>query len=436
MTRLLLLAWLVLTGPVWAGLYYSGEVYAELPSRWRGFLLDQRALRQIAVKPIGTSPASLLRLRYEQEAARLSKTAGERKLTADEASDLGALYLRLGETAKALEVLRPAQRAHPSHFKLAANLGTAWQMQGDLVQAAAALEQAVRLAPGKLLKAEQLHLKLVRLRQRERPGAQALDALFEVRFVGPRGVYQAGMLASEQRKNLPAGAIAQVQQLALWLPGDARLLWLLAELANAHGDVGIAAAILDGCVLEFGLRSEELQAHRKILRVAADALAKKPGPGEKKEHEEHASLFKPRSTRPLVSKTGLAALPAIDPRGVNNLAWEVIAETTVDRQARPTFASYLRDLDGKQVRLRGYMQPLGENTDLGAFMMIEHPIGCWFCEMPELTHIVLVELPEGKSGRFTRERVRVQGKLLLNATDPENFLYTIRDAKVQEDQGE
>ena len=30
-----------------AGLYYSGEAIAELPAQWRGFLLDQRALRQI-----------------------------------------------------------------------------------------------------------------------------------------------------------------------------------------------------------------------------------------------------------------------------------------------------------------------------------------------------------------------------------------------------
>ena len=31
--------------PAWAGLYYSGENYASLPSQWRGYLLDQRALR-------------------------------------------------------------------------------------------------------------------------------------------------------------------------------------------------------------------------------------------------------------------------------------------------------------------------------------------------------------------------------------------------------
>ncbi|MFO0841608.1 MAG: hypothetical protein U0797_04295 [Gemmataceae bacterium] len=137
-----------------------------------------------------------------------------------------------------------------------------------------------------------------------------------------------------------------------------------------------------------------------------------------------------------MSKAGLAALPAIDPKGTTALPWEVLAETTVDRQARPTFARYLRELDGKQVELRGHMQPLGDNTDLGAFLLIEHPVGCWFCEMPELVNIVLVELPEGRAGRFTRDRLRVTGKLVLNATDPENFLYTVRDAKIRDDAGE
>ncbi|MFO0841607.1 MAG: hypothetical protein U0797_04290 [Gemmataceae bacterium] len=131
-------------------------------------------------------------------------------------------------------MLRPASRANPAHFRLAANLGTAWQQAGDLSQAAAALEQAARLAPGKHARAEQLHLRLVRQRSSSRPGTQGLDDLFGVRFVGPKGEYQVGGLTPDQRKALPAAAAALAQQLALWLPADGRLLWQLAELANAR----------------------------------------------------------------------------------------------------------------------------------------------------------------------------------------------------------
>src|SRR5207302_1087753 len=137
-----------------AGLHYSGETFADLPSRWRGFLLDQRLLRTLAVKP-------------------------------------------------------PPTARH---------------INGDLAQAAACLEQAVRLSPGKYLKAEQLHLKLVRARLRPRKDA-GLDDLFGIRYAGPSGAYEAGKLAPAQRKALPTNAVAQAQLLALWLPADARLLW-------------------------------------------------------------------------------------------------------------------------------------------------------------------------------------------------------------------
>ncbi|MFO0929918.1 MAG: hypothetical protein U0736_23335 [Gemmataceae bacterium] len=413
-----------------AGLHYSGETYADLPSRWRGFLLDQRALRQAAV----AQPASALRTRYEREAARLVDLARRRTLTGDEAADLGALHLRLGAVAAALDVLRPAQSRQPTHFRLTANLGTAWHLHGNLDQAAAVLSQAVRLAPGKWLRAEQLHLRLVRLRSRDRSGGQALDDLFGVRYVGPGGRYEAGRLDAADRKALPAAAVALTQQLALWLPADGRLLWQLAELANGHGEVTTAAAMLDGCVTEFGLRAPELQAHRRILRAAADALAKRTDDG-RQAHAGHALLFQPRSSRPLAGTVADADLPPIDPRGDNALAWEVLAQTTVERGARPRFARYLRELDGKRVVLRGHMQPLADNTDLGAFMLIEHPVGCWYCEMPDMIGIVLIELPEGKAGRFTRERIRVTGRLQLNASDPEKFFYVVRDATVTDEPG-
>jgi hypothetical protein len=414
-----------------AGLYYSGEPLAELPAQWRGFLLDYRMIRVAAARPARGLPASPVRTGYEEEAARLARTARRRVLTADEAADLGALYLRLGEAGKALDVLRPAQRAQPTHFRLAANLGTAWQVQGEWAQAAAALQQAVRLAPGKWQRAEELQLRLVRLRARERSGSTALDDLFGVRYVGPSGKFEPGRLAPEQRRRLPSDAVALVQLLALWLPTDGRLLWQLGELAGAHGDVTAAGAILEGCVVEFGLRDAELLAHRQAFRDAAARA--RPAADVRAAHEGgHAVLFKPRSSRPLARKLEQVPLPPVDPRGVNGLPWAVISETTLDRHYRPTFASYLKELDGHQVQLVGYMQPFSDDQEPGAFLLIEYPVGCWYCEAPEVTQIVLVELPEGKTRHLTRAAVRVTGKLTLNGTDPENFLYVIRGAKVVE----
>ncbi len=425
---------LLLPVRVSAGLYYSGEVYAELPSQWRGFLLDQRALRQIAVPPGPKVEASPSRLHYQQQAATLEKKAAQSKLSAAELADLGAIHVRLGDVTKALTVLRGAQREHPNHFHIAANLGTVWQLYGDLEQAALCLEQAVRLAPGKYQKAEEYHLKLVRQRLARGPKDRDLDDLFGVKYVGEGGDYEPGKMAAGEKKKLPASALAVAQQLGLWLPADGRLLWQLAELANAHGDVRMAAAMMDGCVTQFGMGQPELRRRRQILRHAADKLAQGIGPASgfgqaKKEHEEHAGGFAARSKRPLAVNLVKLDLPPIRGDGVNPLAWEVVNETVVDARFRPTFPNYLKELEGKQVTLTGFMQPLSDDLDLSAFLFIEYPVGCWYCEMPAVTSMVWVELAPGQTTTFQRSLLRVTGRFHLNANDPEDFLYHIRQAK-------
>ncbi len=411
-----------------AGLHCPEETFAELPTQWRGFLLDQRLLRVAALPPVGDATPGAIRARYLQAAERL---AARKERTADEAADLGGLYLRLGEVNKALAVLRPAQREHPTHYRLASNLGTAWQLSGELVQAAAALETAVRLAPAKFVKAEELQLRLVRQRSSEKRGETGLDDLFGIRFVGPSGRYEPGRLDASEVKKLPPDAVARLQQLALWLPADARLLWQLAELAAAGGDLATAAAMLDGCVTEFGLRHPDLREHRQAVRAAADARAARPD--ERTDHQGHGLTFKAKSSRPLVERPDALALPPIDPRGVNRLPWAVVNETVLDRQFRPTFPRYLQDLDGKQVTLTGHMQPLGDDLECAAFLLVEYPIGCWYCEMPSPADIILVELEKDQVQAFTRGPLRITGRLTLNRDDPERFLYVLRDARAQVD---
>src|SRR5437868_108601 len=91
------------------------------------------------------------------------------------------------------------------------------QSQGDLHQAAARLQPAIRLAPGNLQKAEELQLRLIQQRQRL-PGNQDLDNLFGIRYVDEMAQYEPGKLAASERKKLPSDAVALVQQVALWLP--------------------------------------------------------------------------------------------------------------------------------------------------------------------------------------------------------------------------
>jgi hypothetical protein len=409
-----------------AGLYYSGEKYSALPAQWRGFLMDHRLLRNIGLKPKIESEESPLRARYRQEMEALSKRGVKDPLSADDLADLGALHVRLGDIDKAINVLQAAQRKHPNHFALAANLGTAWQRFGEYRQAAAALEQAVKLAPGKLQPFEEAHLKLVRTRQRNQPGD--LDELFGVRYISDKGVYEAGKFSEAEKKKLPAKSVAVAQQLALWLPADGPLLWQLAELANAHGDFKTAAAMMEGCVVTFGMSNSLLRKHRQVLKDAADKLPQaKLGAEDHK--EQHPGSIKFLSRRALTAMIDAAPLPPIDPKGVNPIPWELFNDTTVEKPFKPVFPKYLKELDGKQVSLTGFMYPLRDEPEVRAFLFIEAPVGCWYCENPDTTGIVYIEMPRGETTAYQRGLIRVVGRLHLNENDPEDFLYTLKDAK-------
>jgi hypothetical protein len=394
------------------GLHLSQERYAAFPTQWKGFLLDHRALRMAAVPAGPGGSPGLLRESYTDAVTALRATAQTRALTADELADWGGLLIRLGEPQSALQVLRPAARQFPDHFRILANLGTAWQVAGDLPQSAAALEQAVRLAPPELRPLEQLHLKLVRLRLREPKGADGLDDLF-------------GLRTDRPTVRLPVQDAANLQRLALTLPADARLLWQLAEVAYAFGEVRTAAAMADGCVSEFALANPQLRQRRRVWREAVAAA-------EAKGHDGHPrSQWPAKSNRPLIRQIDSAILPAIRPEGVNDLPWAVINLTTVERPFRPVFADYLVQLDGKRVSLIGTVQADGSDEGSGSFLLIEYPVGCWFCEAPDVTNIVQVQLAGEQPAAQRSGVVRVEGVLELNRTSPEDFLLAIRDARLR-----
>jgi hypothetical protein len=420
---------LVCALPAFAGLHYSGEAFAELPSRPSGFLIDHRALRAAGYERPDGLP-SPLRDDYLAAAARLEKLAKIRELTADERADLGAVYIRLGKPDKAVNLLAPAARKFPEHFRIAANLGTACQLIGDLDRASSFLEEAMRLSPAKWKPFEQAHLKLVQLRLKEaRPakgGPMSVDDLFGVKYIGESGEAEAGKLSAAESKKLPADAVAIIQQLALWLPADARLLWQLGELFNAHSDIRSAAACLDGCVTEFALASPDLRKRRQLYRTAADELAKKP------DHEKHRGTLKVKSARPLVKAFDESLLPAIQNDKPNVLPWPVLSATSVSAKGQPTFAKYLEQLDGKTVTLTGFMQPVKDELAVTAFLLLEYPVGCWFCETPDPTGLISVELKTGITAEFRKGLVKVTGTLVLNRDDPEAYLFQLKDARIGE----
>jgi hypothetical protein len=394
----------IAVGPVSAGLHSATDVRNALPAKWRGFLPDHRALRMAAVDPARSPnlPPSPLRDRCLDRVLTLDGKA----TTADQFTDLSEALIRLDRPDRAIGVLRTARRKFPDDFRLAANLGTAYQRSGDLDLALAALDDAIRLAPDRAKRAERLHRTLVAQRKAER-GAKvdAIDALVTV-------------------ATATADDLADVQQLALTLPADGRLLWLLGELAFATGDVRTGANILDGCAAEFGLSGKAFLDRRKAMRAAADAL------DAKDDHNAKPGRIAFASARPLGSLYDAGRMPAIRKDGVNALPWPAILETTVGKGFTPKFVDHVEKLDGLTVTLTGYPASSGDDAEGSEFLLTESPIGCWFCESPEPLAIVKVELARAvEPGQIGKGFVKITGTLTLNRTDPERFVFSVANAK-------
>lgn len=414
-------------GSVFGGVYYSQESYNELPSQWRGLLMDQRQLRQLGIEPKPNQTSTELRKKYLQDLSRLDKLSKERKLLPEEFSDLGALLIRLNQAPQALETLRKADREYPQNFRILSNLASAWQTLGEFDRAIQVSEQAIALAPGKYVGAEKLHLFWINQLKKQKAG-QKVDNLFSLQFQSQAGKYLPGGIDPAQLKNIPADAIASVQLLALWFPADPFLLMQLAEIANASGDPEVALAMMDGCVTEFGLREILLLEHRRILKEYVQA--RKTAKDEK--HQDHKNWFLPKSMRPFALDKMELDLPPVKSNAVNLLPWLVLAQTQVDRKALAQYPAYLKQLENQKVQIEGHMQPVGEEHESSTFLLLENPVGCWYCEMPSLNGMVLIELKDSKVVRMSRQAQIIRGKLQLRKDDPEKFLFTILEAEMQQ----
>jgi tetratricopeptide (TPR) repeat protein len=195
---------------------------------------------------------------------------------------------------QAKDVLEPLVRRDPKNFLAQSNLATAYQKLGQGQRALDTLSAALDEWPKKwhdlpkerreffekklhwneapfqwYREAETYQRRLWLLRQKKLT-PEGPDALFDkgeekVRFVGPSGKYEAGKMAASERRKLPTNALAVVEQLLLWEPDDARLLWLAAELLNAEGDAERARDLMLYVIGSAQYATPELKEHRDVL---------------------------------------------------------------------------------------------------------------------------------------------------------------------------
>ncbi len=286
-----LLASLVLRAPVRAGLYLRNDYRPVLrPDQAPAYLQELREV-PVPAKAGANRPA---REHFLRQVGPLEDQLSKNRLTMTERADLGACYVRLGRIADARKLLEAGDQGS---FRILVNLATAYFVGGDgaepdLGRAVAYQEEALRAwdrtpqpglagVPDSALKVarrvEVFSLKLLRSRQKEArlgpaPRSIPLDPLFPTMKFG-KEEYRPGQLPARVMDELPPDALDLVWELCRTTPGDFRLLWLLAELFNASGQIEPAHGLMKS-IADRGIGSsfDRLVKHRQVLSRATPII--------------------------------------------------------------------------------------------------------------------------------------------------------------------
>jgi len=236
----------------------------------------------------------------ERIEARLPRA---KMLSRDELVGLSADLIRLGQAGEATGLLAPQLRERSPDYRLVANLVMAHAFRGEWSAAhdrhnfllldvdppvtvpslkPEQLKWLIQLDRGPIRAWLAVHQRItLKPTTQQAPGEDAevypifTDAKkLPIQFVNEAGVYEPGKLAAQERAKLPPDAIAMVQQLALWMPGDSMLLWLLAELYAADGKLAEAADAFDMCTARGLTKPKLLMEHRALVRAAYDRMPK------------------------------------------------------------------------------------------------------------------------------------------------------------------
>lgn len=116
--------------------------------------------------------------------------------------------------------------------------------------------------------------------------------------------------------------------------------------------------------------------------------------------------------------------------------WHVLAEVSFRKENKngyemevPLFSTHLKSWNGKKVKLKGYVIPVGEVGDENKFMFSSLPFNvCYFCGAAGPETIMEVESTE--KVQFTSQAIWMEGVLQLNEKDPDRHIYILKSANV------
>ncbi len=114
-------------------------------------------------------------------------------------------------------------------------------------------------------------------------------------------------------------------------------------------------------------------------------------------------------------------------------SWRTLARVELikrNNKLQPSFDPVINTLDGKTVRVQGFMMPLDIGDNQRRFLLVAAPPHCSFCLPAGPDSMIEVRAPKGVKYRF--EAVSLSGKFQLLNDDPAGLYYRLTDASAVE----
>jgi len=116
--------------------------------------------------------------------------------------------------------------------------------------------------------------------------------------------------------------------------------------------------------------------------------------------------------------------------GQTSVPWETLAQVQLVAQGNvylPRFADAVLKLDAKEVRLQGFMLPLGVGDKQTHFLLAANPSECAFCMSGGPESVVEVRAKSGV--KYSIDAIAVKGRLELVKNDSGgSVFYRLHDA--------
>ena len=135
-----------------------------------------------------------------------------------------------------------------------------------------------------------------------------------------------------------------------------------------------------------------------------------------------------------VAVLGMQPLFAQEDKGIN--AWQQLSKITFTKEYdelmgfkidKPVFSQSIKDLEGKELTVKGYIIPVEGYKSHKEFIFSAFPYNmCFFCggAGPE----TVMEVEAAEPVKFTAESIVLKGVLRLNADDINHLMFKLEDA--------